>query len=211
MFSYPNIGAMVWVFFENCDQNRPVYFASILGGPTPQKTSGEGFLEIRQNKREDDDDKTKDTTINGEDSRTHMVVCGDSRIRIMESGKVEIICEETPKLSEEDAEEAALEGLDEEDESYAEIIIDKDGLISINASNQIELNAPKIDINGGDSVNITTSFLNINANTSTEIDSPKMTTTCSDSYLVKSKGITMDAKEGSFVVIPKLHIPFFLS
>jgi len=32
VFSYPNIGATVWCRFENEDQNKPVYFASSLGG-----------------------------------------------------------------------------------------------------------------------------------------------------------------------------------
>lgn len=33
IFSYPNIGSIVWCFFENGDQNLPVYFAASLGGP----------------------------------------------------------------------------------------------------------------------------------------------------------------------------------
>lgn len=32
VFSYPNIGSAVWCFFQNGDQNLPVYFASSLGG-----------------------------------------------------------------------------------------------------------------------------------------------------------------------------------
>lgn len=32
IFSYPNIGATVWCFFANGDQNYPVFFASTLGG-----------------------------------------------------------------------------------------------------------------------------------------------------------------------------------
>ena len=32
IFSYPNIGSTVWVFFANGDQNYPVYFAQTLGG-----------------------------------------------------------------------------------------------------------------------------------------------------------------------------------
>ena len=32
LFSYPNIGATVWCFFQNGDQNLPVYFAATLGG-----------------------------------------------------------------------------------------------------------------------------------------------------------------------------------
>ena len=32
LFSYPNIGSTVWVFFANGDQNYPVYFAQTLGG-----------------------------------------------------------------------------------------------------------------------------------------------------------------------------------
>lgn len=33
MFSYPNIGSTVWCFFQNEDQNFPVYFAATYGGP----------------------------------------------------------------------------------------------------------------------------------------------------------------------------------
>lgn len=32
VFSYPNIGSIVWCFFANGDQNYPVYFAVTLGG-----------------------------------------------------------------------------------------------------------------------------------------------------------------------------------
>jgi len=31
-FQYPVIGSTVWVFFENGDHHKPVFFASILGG-----------------------------------------------------------------------------------------------------------------------------------------------------------------------------------
>ena len=32
IYTYPNIGSVVWCFFENGDQHLPVYFASSLGG-----------------------------------------------------------------------------------------------------------------------------------------------------------------------------------
>jgi len=34
MFQLPLVGSMVWVFFEGCDHNRPVFFAATLGGTT---------------------------------------------------------------------------------------------------------------------------------------------------------------------------------
>ncbi len=34
-FSYPDLNAIVWCFFQNGDQNLPVYFASTLGGSGP--------------------------------------------------------------------------------------------------------------------------------------------------------------------------------
>ena len=37
VFTYPNIGSIVWCFFENGDQNLPVYFASSLGGEEAAK------------------------------------------------------------------------------------------------------------------------------------------------------------------------------
>lgn len=33
VFSYPNLGAAVWVFFKNGDQNYPVYWAIVNAGP----------------------------------------------------------------------------------------------------------------------------------------------------------------------------------
>lgn len=33
IYTYPNIGSVVWCFFENCDQHLPVYFAASLCGP----------------------------------------------------------------------------------------------------------------------------------------------------------------------------------
>ena len=37
VFSYPNIGSIVWCFFANNDQNLPVYFAAALGGQEADK------------------------------------------------------------------------------------------------------------------------------------------------------------------------------
>ena len=93
MFSYPNIDSVVWVFFENEDQNRPVYFAATLGGELAVDSNDEGFTKIRDNV-DINDNPEEDTTRNGEDSQQHMINCGHSRIIIRESGQVEILTED---------------------------------------------------------------------------------------------------------------------
>jgi len=67
MFSYPNIGTVVWCFFQDGDINLPVYFAATLGGPQATNQKDEGFLRVRNNVQHSSDAK-QDTTINGEDS-----------------------------------------------------------------------------------------------------------------------------------------------
>ena len=74
MFSYPHIGAILWVFFQNGDQNLPVYFASCLGGP---EAAGQfGVVEpIPENKT---------------GAYIHKIVCGLSTILISEDGDIVI-------------------------------------------------------------------------------------------------------------------------
>ena len=89
MFSYPNIGAIVWCFFENGDHNRPVYFASTLGGELATTTPGQGFMKVRTNVCNEDKDN-KNTTLTGTDALQHCIVCqsenGSSEIMIRQSG-----------------------------------------------------------------------------------------------------------------------------
>ena len=67
-FFYPNIGSIVWGFFENEDINRPVYFASTLGSDATKgiyndlKDSNSGKIRIRTSS------STLDIDMNTEES-----------------------------------------------------------------------------------------------------------------------------------------------
>lgn len=69
MFSYPNIGSVVWCFFQNGDQNFPVFFAATLGGEraVDESQKKDGYPVIRDNVKLSDNPQ-EDTTKNGEDS-----------------------------------------------------------------------------------------------------------------------------------------------
>jgi hypothetical protein len=56
-----------------------------LGGYYAASSTEEGFGSVRDNVNPDDNPE-KDTTKNGEDSQSHLIRCGDSRIKIWESG-----------------------------------------------------------------------------------------------------------------------------
>lgn len=71
VFTYPNIGSTVWCFFENGDQNLPVYFASSLGGPEASKNW---------------DAARKMAGSHPEDAYVHKIHVKNSDIEIYESG-----------------------------------------------------------------------------------------------------------------------------
>lgn len=191
MFSYPNIGTIVWVFFENENQNRPVYFAATLGGEIANEQQNEGFMAVRDNVQPDDD-PAKDTTKNGEDSQQHMINCGDSRITIRESGQIDIKCE------------------DEKEKTKSRIFMDKTGSIQIEASQSIQMTTPAMTINAQDQLEINTTTMVIRANNELQINTPQFASVNSNSFTVKSPAINMDAKQGKFMAFGKLSNPLFV-
>ena len=64
IFSYPNINAVVWCFFERGDQNFPVYFASTLGG---SKCVDDGKKRKKDNKKDNKEDSKEDNKENSEE------------------------------------------------------------------------------------------------------------------------------------------------
>lgn len=77
VFTYPNIGSMVWCMFANGDQNLPIYFAAALAG---QNAYGQHQLVFDPKKEEE--------------SRKHLVTSGKSRVEIYESGKISAVVED---------------------------------------------------------------------------------------------------------------------
>ena len=74
MFSYPHIGSLVWVFFQNGDQNYPVYFAAVLGG---QQNGGQ-FASVEP------------LQDNPQGAYVHKIVAGTSTILLSEMGDITI-------------------------------------------------------------------------------------------------------------------------
>lgn len=72
MFSYPNIGSTVWCFFQNEDQNLPVYFAATYAGTDPagQFAACEPLPD------------------NDTGAYIHKIVCGKTTILLSETGNL---------------------------------------------------------------------------------------------------------------------------
>lgn len=76
VFSYPNIGSIVWCFFANGDQNYPVYFAACLGGEN-------AFGQHEIIKRPDE-----------QVSQRHLITSGKTHIEWYENGKLSVQVED---------------------------------------------------------------------------------------------------------------------
>ena len=119
MFSYPNIGATVWCFFANGDQNLPVYFAMTLGGDVATIAPDNGFRLVRQNKS--DDGNGGDTTRTGKDAQQHAFVIGNCTVVITEPGMISM---------------TTVEG-NGKGPNRSEIIFDQNGEMKISATRKI--------------------------------------------------------------------------
>ena len=130
MFSYPNVGATVWCFFQNNDQNFPVYFAATYGGtaaagqfascePLPDKSDG---------------------------AYVHKIVCGKTTVLLSESGNLKL---ETRAVNSENDSKNVLIEMDQSGNlkiqgSTSIDITTQD--IRIAATNRLEIKSPAIEI-----------------------------------------------------------------
>lgn len=191
-FSYPNIGTVVWLFFENEDQNRPVYFAATLGGELAVETEGSGFKAVRDNVCPDIAPEL-DTTRNGQDSQQHMVNCGDTRVVLRESGQLDILCSD------------ALGG------TSSHVFVDSDGSVQIRTSQSIQIDTPSLKVTAHDKLEVNTTSLVVRANNEIQVNSPQVATVAANTFSVKSPSIEMDATQGKFVAKGANHAPMFLT
>lgn len=76
VFTYPNIGSIVWCLFANNDQNYPIYFAACLGGEN-------AFGQHEIIKRPDE-----------EVSERHLITSGKTHIEWYENGKLSVQVED---------------------------------------------------------------------------------------------------------------------
>ena len=118
-FSYPNIGAIVWCFFQNGDQNYPVIFASSLGGENAfnQYNSIKTQYQVNQNEKlstdvisdedisltaiynPDSPDPTIDISSDNHNehiipeqiSKRHLITSGNSHLMMYENGQISAV------------------------------------------------------------------------------------------------------------------------
>lgn len=129
IFTYPNIGSTVWCFFENGDQNLPVYFASSLGGPEAIQEWDQARCMVGNHP---------------DDAYVHHIEVKNSHIYVNEAGFIRI---NTHDSNEDNSCEIALD-------SDGNISLKSTGTISLqakniilNASTQIDITAPNIKQN----------------------------------------------------------------
>ena len=145
MFSYPDISATVWVFFENQDVNYPVYFASTLGGEEALKQYDDvrnvapnpSFIHKIHCRRLQDPDKF-------------------SYIKIWETGQIVLAAEDSATGD------------------FAKIILNADGQATITSSKTITITSKNVDINGQTQMNLTSPSITNNAQVQQNIISPSI-------------------------------------
>ena len=216
MISIPDVNATVWCFFQNGDQNLPVYFA--MSFPNDEGTSP--FGEVQSGT----DDGETNTFLTGEDAQNHMMRFGKCRVYFSESGQIEIRCD--PDDEEESSEESQSEGEEEslDDEKYpdkcAKIEFDGNGNVTVYGNTNVTVKAPTVELIG-DTVNITSDQFNVNSNVvnldsncmaSTQktfftLKSPAFNVDASANIILKTPSMYVDATEGSFIAKGKTYPP----
>lgn len=124
VFSYPNIGSIVWCFFQNGDQNLPVYFASTLGSA--------GAISEWNTSRQM-------AGSHPDDAYVHTIAVKNSKIQIYETGVIEV----TTKFGSNDTSITMDANGNINIESSNQITL-KSKNILIDASTQIDINAPNV-------------------------------------------------------------------
>lgn len=195
-FSYPHINSVVWCFFQNGDQNLPVYFASTLGGhgaveenDSDGEDSGWGF--IRDNVS-DEGNGEGDTTLNGEDSQKHVLEIGDTKIIWEESGTI------TVQLKDSELKTEPFENNCNGEYVHSEIVIDNTGSIelksnssitlaspeiTLRADNSICLDSPAVTVFGDESIQVYTDQIDTEAKTHFKVKTPVASFDCSKSFI----------------------------
>ena len=127
-FSYPNIGAIVWCFFQNGDQNYPVIFASTLGGElaTAQYKEARPYV-------------NEETISSGDDAYVHKINTRHSYIKMWENGRIEIVAYDNDTQS-----------------NYCKIEFDGTGNLVMSSSQQIQINTNTLKINAGTQIELNT-------------------------------------------------------
>lgn len=144
VFSYPNIGSIVWCFFANGDQNQPVYFAATLGGQQAIENWNKALCMVGSHP---------------DDAYTHYINIKNAEIKIQEPGSIEINTKNSGAKT-----HLKLD-------AQGNIYIDCTNQVTIKAKNilldaetQLNLKAESIDISGEKGVAVNGEAISLNAN-----------------------------------------------
>ena len=184
VFSYPHINSIVWCFFENCDQNRPVYFASTLGGEMANSTDS-GYKIARSNVKHDDN-PADDTTRNNEDAQIHVLRTGHSTVVVRESGQIVVTCEAKPPTDAEKESAGEDESEGQGKANFVRIEIDEGQGISIKTNGGIALESDRSIALKSDTIQFTANQMVMTSTASIDITAPSLTTTNTNSFIAKS-------------------------
>ena len=214
MVSIPDVDATVWCFFQNGDQNLPVYFA--MSFPNDEGTSPFDMVQSGT------DNGETNTFLTGDDAQNHMIRCGKCTIYLAESGQIDIQCDKDSP--DDDETEQSQDEENEENEKYpemcAKIELDGNGNITIYGNSNVTVNAPTIELKG-DAVNVTSDQFNLNSN-SVNLDSNYLVSkqrtffnmetkafnaSASANIVFKTPSMYVDATEGSFIAKGKTYPP----
>lgn len=151
VFTYPNIGSIVWCFFENGNRDLPVYFASTLGGQEAMANW----------------DKARPMAGSSDDAYVHKIAVKKSTIEVYETGLVKVKTEDEGKKCEIDMDADGNITL----QSDSTITL-KSKQILIDAATQIDIKAPTIANTAGISTTTTSPAINLDSSAgSTKISS----------------------------------------
>ena len=196
IFSYPNINAVVWCFFERGDQNFPVYFASTLGGSKcvddgkkskkDSKEDNEQSAE-RNNVNPEDDDSVKQwnkarnlPAYPSIDANSHLVQIGKAMLYVTQSGYVKIKSQPSSK-------------------DLCVLSFDQFGNIIIQSSETITLKAKNIVLDGEHQINIKAPNIVEKAEIHSCIQSPAIELDSSSGHtIIKSLTYVYDIKTDQF-------------
>lgn len=196
VFSYPNLGATVWCFFANGDQNYPVYFAATLGG----SSASQRWNEARCN-------CTGKNIAKGDDAYVHKIDVNKTTVKLWESGYAEIVTRFSKPTddSEGDFEGDAATMGEGQGEDTAKIVLDGKGNVIVTSTQQVQVTAPAIKIKADDTIDVSAPVMKVSAGKMLEVSAPMYSNINGVSHNVKSPSISMDASAGMFAAKGKRH------
>lgn len=171
VFSYPKIDSIVWGFFENGDQNKPVYFASTMS-QAKNTPVYDGLMNSGDNENLNLDN------LSGAYQKVALSNRGKKNAKMIKIDNFAI------KFNT-DTYDMSLYNLSSDGSVMGQILLDTEGNITLSSTGTITLTAPTISIKAGE-------FLNLS--------SDKTVISSSQSIEAKSKFIDVMSINGATVI-----------